>query len=312
MILGLLTACSGSRITSLSRERGAPGEEFTIFGKKLKDSYSLPVIPPVLKRCSEFSLQILEHEEDHIRVRIPPEVPAGVYDVFAYGEPPGAYQRAKTNSLKFWVLAAPVSDTLSDRYEVQVKSFRSRYGKDAAWETWMMTNRARYDNVVPAALATPCPIRIAVSYASPVPYNPPWTNEAEHMTALNRMANVHFPGYQFDFQFGIERSTAYAECILGWPGNSDASGRTLRLHFETIFGHEFAHILNVAHHYEGASLGNSGFHFPPGETLCIMDRNANEYCSACRTAMNLPLDVNNRQAILDAIDVILDRYPPGW
>jgi hypothetical protein len=303
-----------SKITHTDRDRGAPGEEFTIYGTGLKDNESLPPIPPVLKRCTEFSLIVLDLQEDHIRVRIPPNVPAGMYNVYAYGIPTGALKRGRTNTLPFWVTAAPVSYNIADRYEVQVKSFRSRYGKSAQWEAWMLANRSRYQSVLKAALAVPCPIPIAVRYATlpPVKYDPPWNSEPDHMIALKRLAELHFPGYGFDFRFGIERSGAYAECILGYPGNSDAdpNTRTLRLHYETIFGHEFGHIMNVLHHYEGDSLGGSGFHFPPGETLCIMDRNDNQYCSACRTALNLPLDVDNYQAIVDAMDRI--RYAPGW
>jgi hypothetical protein len=318
IIVCALTLCGFggcvSKITHTDRKRGAPGDEFTIYGTALKDNESLPPVPPVLRRCSELSLIVLDLQEDHIRVRIPPVVPAGMYEVQAFGIPTGAYKRGRTNSLPFWVTAGHVPDNVADRYEVQVKSFRSRYGKNAQWESWMLANRARYENVVNASLALSCPITIAVSYATPLQYNPPWINETEHMLALKRLAELHFPGYQFDFRFGLERSAAYAQCILGQPGDSsgDPATRTLRLHYETIFGHEFGHIVNVLHHYEGDSLGNSGFHFPPGESLCIMDRNDNQYCSACRTALNVALDVDNYQAIDDAMEVIYDRYPPGW
>ncbi|MCI0412996.1 hypothetical protein L0222_09375 [bacterium] len=145
-----------SKITHTDRDRGAPGDEFTIYGTGLKDNESLPPIPPVLKRCNEFSLIVLELQEDHIRVRIPPNVPAGVYELYAYGIPTGAYKRGRTNSLSFWVTAAHVPFNIADKYEVQVKSFRSRYGKNAQWEAWMLANRPRYQSVLDAALAVPC------------------------------------------------------------------------------------------------------------------------------------------------------------
>lgn len=45
---------------------------------------------------------------------------------------------------------------------------------------------------------------------------------------------------------------------------------------------------------------------------CVMDRNRSEYCSACRTGLNIPLDANNTASIDAAILAILTRYPPGW
>lgn len=324
LLLAGLNGCGRSRITSVVPQRGAPGETFTIYGTHLKDTYSLPFIPPRLSRCDEFTLVVLDAQEDHIRVRIPspvrgrfgpwPGIPAGLYQVYAFGEPMGAYQRARTNSLPFWVTAAPVPYDVTNQYEVQVKSFRAHYGKSADWEAWMLANRARYENVFAAAHVLPCPLKIAVSYASlpPLPYNPPWTNEDQHMAALNRMSDGAFSGYHFAFTFGLDAGAAYGQAILGVAGTSYASGRTVYLHYETIFDHEFGHVLNVQHHYDSDSTVGTGQHFPPGETGCIMDRNSEQYCSACRTALNLPLDIDNYDQIDSASTDILSRYPPGW
>lgn len=312
-IVSGLSGCEGSRISSLDRQRGAPGEVFTIRGSKLKDDMSAPApVPPILKRCDEITLEVLEWNADSIRVRIPPNVPAGLYQVYAFGTPLGAYERPRTNSLSFWVTAAPVDDAVTDNYQVQIKSFRSRYNKSAEWEAWMLANRDRYQSVFNTSHAVPCPVGIATSYETALAYNPPWSSESEHMAALNRMADLTYPGYHFDFSLGLTPSTSYARAILGQVDRTSSGvGGIVRLHYEGIFGHEFGHLLAVIHHYEG-DTGGSGLHFPPGESLCIMDRNSNQYCSACRTALNLPLDVNNRTEIDAAIANINSRNPPGW
>lgn len=308
-------ACSGSRIDSLSRERGTPGEEFTIYGTHLDNLNPPPAVAPRLNRCGDFALDVVQWFPNSVRVRIPKNVPAGVYGVSAFGQPLGAYQRARTNSLPFWVLAAPVPDSLPNAYEAQIRSFRIRYGKSAEWESWMISNRDRYEPVFLAAHALPCPLPIAVSYQAPIPYKPPWASESEHMTTLDHMAEPAYPGYHFDFRFGVDPASAYAHAILGIPTNlSHASGRDVYLYYETIFNHEFGHVLKLLHHYEDSDLSTmgKGLHFPPGESGCIMDRNAEQFCSACRAAMNIPLDVDTGDAGNIASSAILSRYPPGW
>lgn len=307
-------ACAKSKITSLDRDRGAPGEQFTIHGEDLDNFGGPDPVAPVIRRCTEFTLEVVQWFDDDVRVKIPANVPAGVYDVYAFGQPLGAYKRGRTNSLPFWVTPASVPDSVIDKYEVQVRAVKLRYGKSTEWENWMLANRDRYAPVFAAAHALPCPLSVDVRYAQPLPYNPPWTSEAEHMTALNRMADLQFPGYHFDFRLGRDTPGAYAQAVLAHPGTSNAPGRIVYLHFETIFGHEFGHVLKVLHHYSDADINTigTGLHFPPGERGCVMDRNENEYCSACRAALNVPLDADNDDAINAIGNVILTKYPPGW
>jgi hypothetical protein len=306
-------AC-GSRIDSLDPGRGAPGEEFTITGTALENLGPPAPVPPRLKRCDEFTLEVVQWFADSVRVRVPPNVPAGVYEVYAFGRPSGALKRARTNSLPFWVTAAPVPYSVTDAYEVQVRSFRARYAKSGQWEAWMLANRDRYEPVFRAAHALPCPLPVAVSYQTPLAYSPPWSSESEHMAALDKMAEPVFPGYRFNFHYGIDPAAAYAHAILGVPGDSHTSGRDVYLHYETIFNHEFGHVLKVLHHYDDADLSTigKGLHFPPGETGCVMDRNEEQYCSACRAALNVPLDADNGEAAGAASSAILARYPRGW
>jgi hypothetical protein len=304
-------ACSKTHIDSLDRQRGAPGEEFTINGTNLDNFGSPPAVPPRLTRCGEFTLEVVQWFADSVRVRIPRGVPPGSYGVFAFGPPLGAYQRARTNTLPFWVTAAPVPDAVTDAYEVQVRSFGSSFGKSDEWVAWMLANRDRYQPVFVAAHALPCPLPIAVSYQAPLAYNPPWSSESAHMTALDQFAEPAYPGYHFDFRFGVDPASCYAHAILGIPTNlSHASGRDIYLYYETIFNHEFGHVLNLLHHYDTDAAIGTGQHFPPGERYCIMDRNSQQFCSACRTALNVALDVDNGSAIDAAGSAILARYPP--
>jgi hypothetical protein len=316
-ILGLAisSAACGSRVDSLVPARGAPGEEFTINGTDLENLTGPPPVAPRLRRCDELTLEVVQWFENSIRVRIPPNVPAGVYQVSAFGRPSGAYNRPRTvNSLPFWVTAAPVPLSVTDSYTVQVQSFRLRYNKSAEWEAWMLANRDRYEPVFQASHALPCPLTVAVSYQTPLAYRPPWSSEAEHMGALEAMAEPVFPGYRFAFRFGVDSGATYAHAILGVLGNSSTGGRTMKLHYETIFPHEFGHVVKLLHHYDDADLSTigRGLHFPPGESGCVMDRNDGQYCSACRAALNVSLDVDNAQAAGAAGNAILARYPPGW
>jgi len=84
-------ACSGSRIDSLDRQSGAPGEEFTIYGTNLDNFSPPPTVAPRLNRCGDLTLEVVQWFDDSIRVHIPRNVAAGVYGVSAFGQPLGAF-----------------------------------------------------------------------------------------------------------------------------------------------------------------------------------------------------------------------------
>jgi hypothetical protein len=315
LAIAIGSAACGSRVDSLVPARAAPGEEFTINGTDLQNLSGPPPVAPKLQRCGEVTLEVVQWFENSVRVRVPRNVPAGVYQVYAFGRPSGAYNRPRTfNALPFWVTAAPVPLSVTDDYAVQVQSFRIRYAKSARWEAWMLANRDRYEPVFRAVHALPCPLTVSVSYQTPLAYRPPWSSEAEHMSALEAMDEPVFPGYHFAFSYGEDAGATYAHAVLGVPGNSSTNGRTMQLHYETILPHEFGHVVKVLHHYDDADLSTigRGLHFPPGESGCVMDRNDEQYCSACRAALNVPLDADNAQASGAASSAILARYPPGW
>lgn len=200
---------------------------------------------------------------------------------------------------------------LNDPYQQHVHSFRLLYGKDAAWEQWMLANRNRYQAVFERAAVKPQVLVIAFRYDSaPIAYNPPWNSEAEHMQALEKFSELTYASYDFQFVFNGNTTTSFANAIAGIPTNaSHQSGKNVFLYYELIFGHEFGHVMGVPHHYDTDPAIGTGQHMPPGDTKCLMDRTSNQYCSGCRTALFIPLNVDNDAAITAAGAVISSRYP---
>lgn len=203
-----------------------------------------------------------------------------------------------------------VRDDIS--YDAQVDVVKAKFGKTDAWETWMKSPdiRTRYESVWNRSRSVPTTLKLAFNYGgAPLAYNPPWTDEQEHMQVLDDMANLFFPGLDFEFHFGADPSTTDMQIVVGGLGfTSSAGGDYGYLYYETIFGHEFGHMLNVPHHYVGNDTSTHVF-MPPGEDKCIMARNSNQYCSGCKAAMHLDLDADNGTALSAITSDILDRYP---
>jgi hypothetical protein len=129
------------------------------------------------------------------------------------------------------------------------------------------------------------------------------------------MAALAFPGMDFAFLFEVD--PRYADVVLevdatpGTTSSASADPPHLVLHFETILHHEFGHTMALRHHYaEGQDT-----HVilpPPGETHCVMARNATEYCSACRAATNLDLNAHAEPRLGKVMQDFLHRYPQGY
>lgn len=198
-----------------------------------------------------------------------------------------------------------------DTWENLVGYYRDRFGKTAEWEDWMLANQGRYATAFERARSRPAVLQVAYRYDSdPIAYDPPWSSEDEHMATLETFAEGAYPGYDFQFIFNGDTDTSYANLAAGIPTNSShASGKTVWLYYEAIFNHEFGHIMGILHHYDTDAQTGTGMHFPPGETGCIMDRTSSQWCSACRTALQLPLNVDNSAQIEAAGAAISDRYP---
>jgi predicted Zn-dependent protease len=196
-------------------------------------------------------------------------------------------------------------------YEERIANYKAVYGKSDEWEDWMIANKARYVNTFAASSAKPDTITISFSYeTAPINYNPAWTDEAEHMNVLATMAEGAYPGYNFNFLFEGNTNTSYANVIAGIAVNNSYSyGKDVYLYYETIFNHEFGHTMYLPHHYDSIEEIGDGLHMPPGDTQCIMDKTSTMYCSACRTALGIPLDSSDTTDMDAAMIDILSRYP---
>ena len=201
---------------------------------------------------------------------------------------------------------------VSGGYAQRVSNYKERYSKSGEWENWMLANEARYGGAVAASKSRPSTITISFRYeSSPLNYSPAWDNEGQHMAALVKMAEGGYPGYSFKFVFG-SAGGAYANVIAGTESTTSyASGNSIHLYYETIFNHEFAHVMRIPHHYDSVGGIGGGSSMPPGESKCLMDRNSTVFCSACKTALDLSLNVNNEASVEAAIADILSRYPPA-
>lgn len=210
-------------------------------------------------------------------------------------------------------LAACVVEVRADAsYDAQVELVRTKHMKSAEWASWMKSPeiRQRYAPVWEASRAAPTTFKMAFGYgAGPVAYKPPWSSETEHMKALAQLADLVFPGLRFDFLFGVPPESGDVNVtVRGFGDVSNAGGTEVYLYYETIFGHEFGHILLVQHHYPYAST-NIPIFLPPGEEKCVMMRNSSRYCSGCSAAMHLDLAVDNSAKISAVVSDINARYP---
>ncbi len=196
-------------------------------------------------------------------------------------------------------------------FVARIADYKATYAKDDAWEDWMLANMARYEQTFAASVSKPDIITISFRYeTNPIGYDPAWVNEAEHMDVLTTMAQGAYVGYTFNIVFEGDPATSYANIIAGIAINfSYAFGKDVYLYYETIFNHEFGHVMELPHHYDTADQIGDGLHMPPGDTTCIMDRTSTMYCSACRTALGIALDVFDTTDMDAAMADILSRYP---
>jgi hypothetical protein len=203
-----------------------------------------------------------------------------------------------------------VRDDIS--YDEQVNIVKAKFGKTAAWETWMKSAeiRGRYEIAWERSRTVPTTLKLAFRYGgAPLAYNPPWADEHQHMEVLDEMATLAFPGLNFEFLYGADPATTDMLIEVGGLGGiSRAGGNQGYLYYETIFGHEFGHILNIPHHYPGADTSTQIF-MPPGEDKCVMARNSNQYCTGCKAAMHLNLDVDTSAGLAVITGDIMSRYP---
>lgn len=193
-------------------------------------------------------------------------------------------------------------------YALEAAAFQRGHDLTDDWRKWVLDHEDGYANAYVRARWHPA-VRLAVRYDQVVPMNPPWKDEAEHMAALKRMAELQYPGWTFDF--GTDPAASDATVVLAYSGSlSNAGGETISLIWEGIFAHEFGHVLGLWHHY-CADATDPCDQVPPGEGPCIMS--ASSVCWGFTERFVLKLDdVCEAEAINAAIDNLNSRYPKGY
>lgn len=214
------------------------------------------------------------------------------------------------------MLAPTVSPNLDDPWAAQVRSFRVQYGKSEEWEQWMLdpVRRERYRRAFGLQRDRQWPLNINVRYKNdvPLPYAHPWPNEQLHTEDLGLLLNLTFPRYQFSMAFNQEPTSRPGQITLYLNATgSGAHPGFVDVQWETILGHEMAHIFGIDHHYWDSDI-NTIIDMPPGESICIMARRGGALCSGCRTALGIPLDIDNNRQVEQVIQAIYDRYPANW
>ena len=83
-------------------------------------------------------------------------------------------------------------------YENDAYMFELDNGLPLGWADWMIERKARFAGAYVRARIDRR-IRVEVRYDVPIAYDPPWTDEDEHMRALERMAELAYVGWDFSF-----------------------------------------------------------------------------------------------------------------
>lgn len=193
-------------------------------------------------------------------------------------------------------------------YPDAVWDFAMDNGLSGDWWDWMLVHKDAFRTAYVRA-RTDRRIRVEVSYERAIAYDPPWASEDEHMQALERMAELAYPGW--DFSFSLDDPQAEFRVILGHAGTSYADGHDVYLVWEGIFMHEFAHAIGLWHHYCGDDITHACWATPPGEGRCIMSRSAATWGPTEQFVLNL-----GQQRYDDLVDAAISdinrRYPSGW
>ena len=206
-------------------------------------------------------------------------------------------------------------DILAD-YDAEVRTYQEEVGMPGEWRFWMLERKDRWSNSYIRGRRDH-EAHVYVRYEREIAYDPPWSSEEEHYAALEQLAELQYPGWDFTFSVyedgvedNLERNDVVA--VLGHSGDSNASGRTIYLLWEGIFSHEFGHTLGLRHHYcGGAGADYCPDAYPPGENKCTMDRNSSSFGPTEIFLLQLTGE-RPEDEINAAWSNINSRYPEGY
>jgi hypothetical protein len=206
--------------------------------------------------------------------------------------------------------APTIDEAVLAGYEAEAYAFEIDNGLPQGWADWMIARKDRFDEAYVRA-RTDRRMRVEVRYDIAIPYDPPWASEEEHLAALERMAELAYPGWDFSFSFDDPDAEYFA--VLGHSGGTSyADGNTVYLVWEGIFLHEFGHVLGIQHHYcDCCGQDACPDQFPPGEGACIMARTAATWGPAEQFVLGLGQQ-RHEDAIVTVISDINGRYPADW
>lgn len=192
-------------------------------------------------------------------------------------------------------------------YEAEAYAYEIDNGLPVGWAEWMIERKDRFAGAYVRA-RTDRRIRVEVRYDVPIAYDPPWTDEGEHLRALERMAELAYVGWDFSFSFDDPAAEFFA--VIGYSGDtSHQSGDTVYLIWEGIFLHEFGHVLGIQHHYcDCCGQDQCEEQYPPGEGTCVMARTAATWGPAEQFALGLGQQRHDA-AVEAAISDLNGRYP---
>ncbi len=199
-------------------------------------------------------------------------------------------------------------------YESEVAAYQSEISMLPEWDGWMVEGKASWAKAYINGRHEH-EAHVYVRYENQVLYSPAWSSEDEHFAALKYLTELQYPGWTFTFleyEEGNQDMLVGNDVVatLGGTGISSASGHSIYLVYETIFGHEFGHTLGLHHHYCG---GDPSDHcpenFPPGEGKCIMARDSVSFGPTENTFLLLTTGERPDDEIEAAIANINNRYP---
>jgi hypothetical protein len=203
-------------------------------------------------------------------------------------------------------------------YAEEAREWEAAYGLGRGWADWMILNRARYIDSYVFSRASDKHVTVSFRWWEGVPeeYDPAYASDEEYLAAIEAIAELQFPGWDFDFVMDLpdeesdvivysdDKSEHGAFCCVGERRN------IIHLRVGWGFAHEFAHFLGIhRHHCNSIETLGMGENMPPGVSECLFDGGTDiEWCSAHRFSFDIPPDIENSDELYLLIGDMMDRF----